>query len=234
MIPLHDDAPTKHPPVVTIALIALCTVVFLWQILGDRAHQESIVYALGVIPSVLTGNAVLDPRLVWVPAYVTVFTSMFLHGSWLHLGGNMLYLWIFGNNVEESMGHGRFVAFYLLCGVAAVIAQTLPNTDSDLPMIGASGAISGVLGAYLLLLPRARVLVLVPLGFFFYTVRLPAAIVLVLWFALQLLSSLLAAPGQGGVAFGAHVGGFVAGMALIAVFKKRGVRLKNPVSGVGL
>jgi len=234
MIPLHDDAPTRHPPLVTVALIALCTVIFLWQTLGDRVHQESIVYALGVIPSVLTGNASLDPRLVWVPSYATIFTSMFLHGGWLHLAGNMLYLWIFGNNVEESMGHGRFVVFYLLCGVAAVLAQTLPHPESDLPMIGASGAISGVLGAYLLLLPRARVLVLIPLGFFFYTVRLPAAIVLVLWFVLQLVSSLLAAPGEGGVAFGAHIGGFVAGMALIGVFKRPGVRLRNPVSGVDL
>jgi membrane associated rhomboid family serine protease len=146
----------------------------------------------------------------------------------------MLYLWIFGNNVEESMGHGRFIVFYLLCGVIAVLAQSLPNSQSQIPMIGASGAISGVLGAYLLLLPRARVLVLIPLGFFFYTARLPAAIVLAFWFVLQLISSILAASGQGGVAFAAHVGGFISGMALIALFKKRGVRLKNPVTGVAL
>lgn len=233
MIPLHDDAPTRHPPIVTTALIAACVIAFLWQTLGDRAHQESIIYALGAIPSVLTGNAYLDPRLVWVPAMVTVFTSMFLHGGWMHLIGNMLYLWIFGNNVEESMGHVRFVAFYLLCGVAAVCAQALPNPESNIPMIGASGAISGVLGAYLLLLPRARVLVAIPLGFYLHTMRLPAAIVLILWFVLQLVSSLMADPDKGGVAFGAHIGGFVAGLALIAVFKKRGVRLKNPITELG-
>lgn len=233
MIPLHDDAPTQHPPVLTVTFIVLCVAVFLWQIAGDRAHQENLIYALGVIPSVLLGNAYLDPSIVMVPAIVTVFTSMFLHGGWMHLLGNMLYLWIFGNNVEESMGHGRFIVFYLLCGVVAVLAQTLPNPESQVPMIGASGAISGVLGAYLLLLPRARVLVVVPLGFYFPTLRLPAAIVLGAWFLLQLASSLLAAPGQGGVAFGAHIGGFIAGMALIPLFKRRGVRLKNPISAFG-
>lgn len=233
MIPLHDDAPTRHPPIVTAVFIALCVLIFLWQVAGDPAHQQNIVYALGVIPSVLMGNAYLDPQLVWVPTLATIFTSMFLHGGWMHLIGNMLYLWIFGNNVEESMGHLRFVIFYLLCGVAAVLAQTLPNPDSNIPMIGASGAISGVLGAYLLLLPRARVLVAIPLGFYFYTVRLPAGIVLILWFVLQLVSSLLADPNKGGVAFGAHIGGFVAGLLLIALFKKRGVRLKNPITAFG-
>lgn len=233
MIPLHDDSPTRHPPVVTTTFIAACVVVFLWQIAGGAAHQQSIMYALGVIPSVLLGNARLDPQLVWVPAFATVFTSMFLHGGWMHLIGNMLYLWVFGNNVEDAMGHGRFVAFYLVCGVAAVFAQTLPNPESTIPMVGASGAISGVLGAYLLLLPGARVLVAIPFGFYLHTVRLPAAIVLGLWFILQLVNSLLAAPGQGGVAFGAHIGGFIAGMALIPFFKKRGVRLKNPITALG-
>lgn len=233
MIPLHDDAPTRYPPIITVAVIAICALVFLWQISGDGTRQQNIVYALGVIPSVLTGNANLSPNLVWVPTFATVVTSMFLHGGWLHLLGNMLYLWIFGNNVEDSMGHVRFVLFYLACGVVAVFAQTLPNPDSDIPMIGASGAISGVLGAYLLLLPTARVLVALPLGFFLYTVRLPAAIVLGFWFVLQMVSSLLAAEGQGGVAFGAHIGGFIAGMALIPLFKRRGVRLKNPITEFG-
>jgi membrane associated rhomboid family serine protease len=230
MIPLHDDAPTRHPPVLTVTIIVLCVAAFLWQSFGDRTHQENIIYALGVIPSVLLGNAYLDPAIAIVPASVTVFTSMFLHGGWMHLIGNMLYLWIFGNNVEDSMGHGRFVVFYLLCGVAAVFAQTLPNPDSNIPMIGASGAISGVLGAYLLLLPRARVLVVIPFGVYFPTLRLPAALVLGLWFVLQLVNSVTADPDQGGVAFGAHIGGFVAGMSLIPLFRKRGVRLKNPIS----
>ena len=233
MIPLHDDAPTRHPPILTVVFITACVAVFLWQIAGDRAHQENIIYALGVIPSVLLGNAYLDPALAWVPAFATIFTSMFLHGGWMHLIGNMLYLWVFGNNVEEAMGHVRFVVFYLLCGVAAVYAQTLPNPESNVPMVGASGAISGVLGAYLLLLPRARVLVAIPLGYYFHTVRLPAAAVLGLWFGLQLLNSLLADPSKGGVAFGAHIGGFVAGMVLIPFLKRRNVRLKNPITAFG-
>jgi membrane associated rhomboid family serine protease len=159
---------------------------------------------------------------------MTVFTSMFMHGGWMHLIGNMLYLWVFGDNVEDSMGHGRFVVFYLLCGVAAVLAQALPDPSSTIPMVGASGAISGVLGAYLLLYPHARVLVAIPLGFFLHTMRIPAGLVLVLWFGLQLLSNVMAQPGQGGVAFRAHIGGFIAGMILIPIFKQRRVRLRLP------
>ena len=163
-----------------------------------------------------------------LPAVWTVITSMFLHGSWMHLIGNMLYLWIFGNNVEDAMGHLRFVFFYLLSGSAAVLAQGLAAPASTIPMIGASGAISGVLGAYLLLYPHARVLVLIPLGFYTRTMHLPAMLVLGFWFLLQLLSTALADPNQPGVAFGAHAGGFVAGMLLIPFFKRRGVRLFRP------
>jgi membrane associated rhomboid family serine protease len=150
---------------------------------------------------------------------------MFLHGGLMHLIGNMLYLWIFGNNVEEAMGHARFLAFYLLCGVAAAFSQAWLNPDSTLPMIGASGALAGVLGAYLLLHPRARVLVLLPLGFFVQLMYVPAAFMLGLWFALQIVSSLMAAPEEGGVAWFAHIGGFVAGSALVLVFRRRGVKL---------
>ena len=228
MIPLRDDNPSAITPFLTWGLIAACVLVFLWQAsLGPREGQAA-VYALGAIPAVLLEGASLPPEIVLVPPVATVFTSMFLHGGWMHLIGNMLYLWIFGDNVEDSMGHGRFAAFYLLCGVAAVAAQSLPDTASVVPMIGASGAISGVLGAYLLLYPHARVLVLIPLGFFSRIIYLPAGIVLVLWFALQLLSSLAAPPGGGGIAFGAHIGGFVAGLALIPFFRRRGVKLLHP------
>src|SRR5688500_16733624 len=138
---------------------------------------------------------------------------MFLHGGWMHLIGNMLYLWIFGDNVEDAMGHGRFIVFYLLCGVAAAMAQAIPDPQSVVPMVGASGAISGVLGAYLLLYPHARILVLIPLGIIMQTVRLPAGVVLLIWFGLQFLSSMMASgSGGGGVAFRAHIGGFVAGV----------------------
>ena len=171
MIPLHDDNPTDIFPVLTVTFIAACVLVFLWQTsLGSQGYQAA-VYALGVIPAVLLDKVTLPAELAVVPASVTVFTSMFLHGGFMHLAGNMLYLWIFGNNVEDAMGHGRFIVFYLLCGVAAVFGQVLQNPDSQIPMIGASGAISGVLGAYLILYPRARVLVLIPLGFFMHLVR---------------------------------------------------------------
>lgn len=227
MIPLHDDNPTDITPYVTFALIGLCVLVFLWQVsLGE--HIERAIYSLGMIPATVFGDKSLPPELVVVPAWMTMFTSMFMHGGWMHLIGNMLYLWIFGNNVEDSMGHARFVVFYLLCGVAAVLAQALPNPDSVIPMVGASGAISGVLGAYLLLYPHARVLVVLPLGFLLYSTRVPAGFVLGFWFLIQLISSLNANPDEGGVAFGAHAGGFVAGMALIAFFKHARVPLFHP------
>ena len=180
------------------------------------------------LPAALLGGETLPPALYLVPPTATLFTSMFLHGGFMHLAGNMLYLWIFGNNVEDSMGHVRFVIFYLLCGVAAALAQAWPNPDSTIPMIGASGAISGVLGAYLLLFPRARVLVLIPLGAFSRIVYVPAMFVLGFWFVLQLINTALSEGGQGGVAFGAHIGGFVAGMVLIPLFKHRHVRLFAP------
>jgi membrane associated rhomboid family serine protease len=225
MIPLRDDNPTTIQPVVTVILIALCALIFLWQLsLGSRGF-EAAVMSLGVIPATLLGGKTLPPELALVPPTLTVFTSMFLHGGWMHLIGNMLYLWIFGNNVEDAMGHVRFVIFYLLCGVAAVFAQSLPNVASTVPMIGASGAISGVLGAYLLLYPHARVLVLLPLGFYTQLVHLPAMAVLGFWFVLQLISTALSDPQAGGVAFGAHIGGFIAGMILLPIFKHRHVRL---------
>ena len=227
MIPLRDDNPTTLKPVITVGLIALCTLAFFWQLrLG--VHAETWIHALGVVPATLFGKQALPPEFAPVPAVLTVVSSMFLHGGWMHLFGNMLYLWIFGNNVEDAMGHGRFAVFYLLCGAAAVLAQALQAPDSTVPMIGASGAISGVLGAYLLLYPHARVLVLIPLGFFSRILYLPAMLVLGFWFLLQLVSSLLADPSQPGVAFGAHAGGFVAGMLLIPLFKRHEVRLLHP------
>jgi membrane associated rhomboid family serine protease len=227
MIPLHDDNPTELAPVLTVGLIATCVAVFLWQNgLGEEAGVRAI-YGFGFIPAVTFDHMVLSDSVSRVPATATVFTSMFLHGGWGHLLGNLLYLWIFGNNVEDRLGHGRFLLFYLLCGIAAAMAQALPDTASEIPMIGASGAISGILGAYLLLYPQARVLVVIPIGIYPYTVRLPALVVLGFWFVLQLVSSLATTPGQGGVAFGAHIGGFVAGMALLPLFlltTRRGLR----------
>ncbi len=232
MIPLHDDNPTSIKPVVTIVFIVLCVLTFLWQFTHDPRGQQIVVYALGVIPAILLGDAELPPDLIWVPTYATIFSSMFLHGGWMHLIGNMLYLWIFGNNIEDSMGHVKFIAFYLLCGVAAVYAQALPDPSSEIPMVGASGAISGVLGAYLLLYPRAKVLVGIPLGFFIQTVRMKALWVLAFWFGLQIFSSVFVQQEGGGVAFGAHIGGFIAGMFLIPFFKNPAFKLHNPMEAI--
>lgn len=228
MFPLHDDNPTQRVPFITITLIVMCVLIFFWQLSLGPSVQLAIV-SLGAIPAVILGPETLPPELTIVPAWATVFTSMFLHGGWMHLIGNMLYLWIFGDNVEDVMGHGRFVVFYLLCGIVALLANALPDTQSVVPMIGASGAISGVLGAYLLLYPRARVLVAIPFGFFIHTTRLPAAWVLIFWFALQIFNTWLAGDQQGGVAWGAHIGGFLAGMVLIPFFRRPGVRLFAPV-----
>lgn len=227
MFPIHDENPSSIIPYVTYSVIGLCIAAFLWQITRDPAAQNAIVYALGVIPSVIFNREVLPPELAWVPPSATVFTSMFLHGGWMHLIGNMLYLWVFGNNVEDAMGHVKYLIFYLLCGCAAVFAQSLPDMNSTIPMIGASGAISGVLGAYLLLYPRSRVTVIIPIFIIIKTLQVPAWVVLILWFAMQLYSS-IAASSEGGVAFGAHVGGFVAGMVFVALFKRRDVSLKIP------
>lgn len=227
MIPLRDDNVAARTPIVTRTLVGLCVLVFLWQMtLGPQGGQAA-VYSLGVIPAVLLGRETLPPELVLVSPPLTVITSMFMHGGFMHLLGNMLYLWIFGDNVEDSMTRPRFVVLYLLCGIAAVLAQALPDPGSTVPMIGASGAISGVLGCYLLLFPNARVLVAIPIGIVVQTVRLPAGAVLALWFVLQLVSNLLAS-GQGGVAFRAHIGGFIAGMLLIPLFKRQDVPLRSP------
>ncbi len=225
MIPLRDHLATSRTPYVTFTIIGACVLVFLWQLsLGSHAAQQA-VYALGVIPAVILGDARLPADIAMVPPLATVFTSMFMHGGWMHLLGNMLYMWIFADNVEDSMGRSRFVVFYLLCGVAAVLAQALPNPASQVPMIGASGAISGVLGAYLLLFPRARVLVMIPLGFIIKAHYLPAVAVLGFYFVFQVVMTAMTPAGGAGVAFAAHLGGFAAGAALIPVFKHRRVPL---------
>ena len=225
MIPLKDDLPSARRPVVTVSLIATCTGVFLWQRTLDAASGRQAVAALGAIPAVLLTDARLPADLQWLPRFASPLTSMFLHGGWMHLLGNMLFLWIYGDNVEAALGHARFFVFYLLCGIAAVFAQALSDPGSPYPIIGASGAISGVLGAYLLLFPRARVLTLVLLPFFFTTLRMPAMLLLLLWFAVQLISDLAVPHGGAGIAFRAHIGGFLTGMLLVPVLKRRGVAL---------
>ena len=220
MIPVRDDNPAHLTPWITYLLIFACVAIYIWQFVGGDAHFEASFGGLGVTPGILTGVLPAETSQLWVPSWMTVFTSMFLHGSIGHLLGNLLFLWVFGNNIEDAMGHARFTAFYLVCGVAAVAAQVLPDPASAIPMVGASGAISGVLGAYLLLYPRARILIALPPPLIFVTVGWFRAVwVLTIWFVLQLAMSLGIESRGGGVAFAAHVGGFLAGLVLIPLFK---------------
>ncbi len=212
MIPLKNDVQRDRPPLVTIALIAANVMVFAWQL----GVGPSSVDVFGAVPRAIafsrTARA-LSP-LPWPP--LTLLTSMFLHGGFLHLGGNMLFLWIFGGNVEDRLGHVGYLVFYLLCGLCAGVTQVAADPASRLPMIGASGAIAGVLGAYFLLFPTSRVLTLVLVFFFVRLVYLPAVLFLGIWLLVQLLS--LPAGMQQGVAFAAHVGGFVAGLLFVWIF----------------
>jgi membrane associated rhomboid family serine protease len=211
MIPLRDVIPSRTTPVVTIAIIAVNALVFLFELsLGERVDAFTLYF--GLVPAAFS--------------WVAMFTSMFLHGGLLHFGGNMLYLWIFGDNVEDRMGHGRFIVFYLLCGVTAALAQTIINPDSVVPMIGASGAIAGVMGAYFVLYPHSRIVTLIPIIFFFQVVEIPAIFFLGIWFLMQFVSgvgSFVATTGGepgGGIAFWAHVAGFVAGISSVIVFRR--------------
>jgi membrane associated rhomboid family serine protease len=218
MIPLKDDLPTRTFPFVTIVIIAINIAVFFYEVsLGPRS--ERLIFSYGAIPFNLIYG--FERGQSPFPIVASLFTSMFLHGGLLHVAGNMLYLWIFGNNIEDVMGHVRFVFFYLICGVAAVYSHALIDSASQVPMIGASGAVSGVLGAYLILFPHAKVLTLVPIFFFIQIIRIPAVIVLGLWIVVQFVNGFFGVGQIGGVAWFAHIGGFLAGMLLIQLFKKR-------------
>ncbi len=218
MIPYKDDNPTKTTPFVTLIIIALNIAVFVLQLLSPRGSQQ-IAYDYGAIPQYILHFHSDQP----IPAPLTRFTSMFMHGGLMHIGGNMLYFWIFGNNIEDRIGHVRFVFFYLFCGVAAAYAHALSSPGSAIPMIGASGAIAGVLGAYLLLFPSARVHTIVFFGFFVQVIRIPALIVIGFWAIIQFVSGLIGQGmlHQGGTAWFAHVGGFLAGLITIKLWLPR-------------
>jgi rhomboid family protein len=229
MFPYRDDNPTLSTPIATLLLIGVNVVVWvLVQGMGSEPNLSRSVCELGLIPGEFFGRL---PEGLSIPmsqstvcvitgerSWFTPLTSMFLHGGWFHLIGNMWFLWVFGNNVEDSMGHFRYLAFYILCGLAAAAAQTWINPSSAVPMVGASGAISGVMGAYVILYPRVRVHMLVILGIFITRIVVPAYLMLGYWFLLQLIGGGLA-QGEGGVAFWAHAGGFVAGAVLIHLFR---------------
>jgi membrane associated rhomboid family serine protease len=227
LIPLYDDNPRTVFPLVTIGLIVVNVLVFLWQ----QAVPPGVMYSFTMVPSIITGHGPgliqsgqqmfrLPPPALH-PAWLTILSSMFMHGSIAHIAGNMLYLWIFGDNIESDIGHVKYLVFYLVVGFAAAAAHILSDPSSQIPTLGASGAIAGVMGGYILLHPRADVKCLVPLGFFVTLLRVPAYVVLGLWFLYQIvlnqLGHLGGSPG-GGVAYMAHIGGFVAGLILIKLF----------------
>jgi membrane associated rhomboid family serine protease len=233
MFPYRDENPQFHTPLVTIVFIVLNVLAWVFfQGMGTEPALSSSVCRLGLVPADFLERVraqvsiPLSPELSCMITgerqWLTPLTSMFMHGSWFHLIGNMWFLWVFGNNVEDSTGHFRYAVFYLLAGVAAASAQTLADPDSLIPMVGASGAIGGVMGAYIVLYPRVRVHLLVFLGFYITTIVVPAFVMLGHWFLIQLLSGLPALGSQeGGVAFWAHIGGFLAGAILVLVFRNR-------------
>ncbi len=228
MIPISDDNPVRLTPVITWALILACVFVYGWEFSLGKSMDQAIGI-LGFTPGALLHPQSAPSELMGVPPIATIFIAMFLHGSILHLAGNMLYLWIFGNNIEDAMGHTKFTVFYLVCGVAAALTMAFMDPVSKVPMVGASGAISGVLGAYMLLYPRARVTVIIPLGIIFYPFRISAVWVVGLWFLTQLVTAALTDPNQPGVAWWAHVGGFLAGLLLTPLLKSSDVPYFGPV-----
>ena len=205
---------------VTVALIAICVLIFVWQVTLEGDGSARFVYGFGMIPVVVTGDQTLPPELFMVPSELTLVSSLFLHGGFMHLFGNMLFLWVFGDNVEDAMGHRRFVFFYLLCGVMASLVHVWSDPSSAVPTVGASGAISGVLGAYFVLHPKARVWVLV---LSVVPLKLPTYAIIGGWAGFQLLNAVYAEPGMTDVAWWAHIGGFITGAALIAFFKQEHV-----------
>lgn len=221
MIPLRDINPVQTRPVVTYVLIAINVVVWLCEVavlLTAGPHELGVLVSeWGMVPDKLLGPG---HPMDWL----TPLTSMFMHGGWFHVIGNMWFLWVFGDNVEDALGRPRYVAFYVLCGLAAVVAQVAIDPGSSVPMVGASGAIAGVLAAYVVLYPRARVLTLVPIFIFIQFVELPAFLFIFVWFGMQLLSGYasLGDMGEGGTAFFAHIGGFIAGLALVFLLRRRG------------
>ena len=237
-VPLGDENPRTwiRFQVVTLAIVAGCVLAFLWQLgLGAREHEIAF-FRYGVVPAVLWGHAALPAEAAVVPAPVTLVTSMFLHGGWLHLIGNMLFLWVFGDNVEDAMGHRRFIVFYLLCGIVAGLAHAASVPGSTVPTVGASGAVAGVLGAYFVLHPRVGIWGLL---FGIIPIKLPTVIVLGSWIGLEVLNALTVRSEGAGIAWWAHVGGFAAGAVLIFFFRQShvvlwdsrpGARIRRPIS----
>lgn len=216
LIPLYDENPTRRFPIVTAALVAINVLIFLWEYTLPKPQLEQFFFSYGFVPQRI--SATFSAGDWFAASNVTIFTSMFIHANFLHVAGNMLYLWIFGNNVEDRIGRLTFILFYFVCGTIAALAQVLSDPNSALPGIGASGAVAGVLGAYLRLYPRANVIAIIPIFFFIQVVKVSAVFMLGFWIIVQFISGLVAiSSGQagGGVAWFAHIGGFIAGLIII-------------------
>jgi len=229
VIPLKDDNPTSSTPIITYFLIGACVVIFLLELSSPNYDSGAIFYSWGFIPASFFHNFEVPSEVYRVTPMATLFTSMFMHGGFMHLIGNMLYMWIFADNIEDELGKTKFLIFYLLSGVGAALAQVFMDINSQIPMIGASGAIGGVLGAYLITYPHSRVLVLIPFGFFSQIIKIKALYVLGFWFILQFINSSLSSSSGGGVAYAAHIGGFLSGIILILFLrnKKNRHKVKN-------
>lgn len=221
MFPLRDENPTYRTSFITYGIMALCILAFLLQLGAGNEGGHNIIYRYGFIPALIMGQGELPPNLIGFPSLLTSVTSMFLHGGWFHLLGNMMFLWIFADNIEDVLGHVRFIVFYVVTGLGAAFLQLLSDPASTIPMVGASGAISGVLGAYIILFPRAKILTLVWLGVFLTTVRVSALWFLGVWFIIQWVNALSTPNGAGGVAWWAHIGGFIAGVVMLFVLKPK-------------
>ena len=224
--PFADENPTTKKPIVSWSIIFICSLIFLNYVFEQEYIKEQIFLSFGMIPAILFGHSELSSSLKVVPAFISIITSMFLHGGWMHLIGNMTYLYIFGDNVEETLGKTKFIIFYLLTGGFAALSQSILDTDSTIPMIGASGAIAGVLGAYLVLFPKAKIKVFFWFIIFFKVFKIRAFIVLGGWIFIQFLSFSGNDLNSGGVAYAAHIGGFISGVILINIMRNKKTKPK--------
>ena len=229
--PFADENPTNKIPILNWLIIFICSITFLKYIFEHNYVQEQLFISFGMIPAILFGYSELSTQLKVIPAYITIITSMFLHGGWMHLIGNMMYLYIFGDNIEEILGRVKFLLFYFITGIIAALTQALLDPSSTIPMIGASGAIAGILGGYLVLYPKAKIKVFFWFIIFFKVFRIRAFIVLGGWILIQLFSFSGDGFNTGGVAYGAHIGGFVAGAILIKFFHRKKSHIKKSFKG---
>jgi membrane associated rhomboid family serine protease len=228
MFPLRDENPTKLTPFVTIGIIAICSVLYLLQLAGGEEMIKTQVFDYGLIPGKVTQGEGIGINMLISGHFYSFFSSMFIHGGFFHVLGNMLFLWIFGNNIEDSLGHKRFILFFIACGFAAGLAQVATDTNSSIPMVGASGAVSGIMAAYLLLFPHAKIVTLLFLGIFITFIRISAGWYIGGWFVMQAIQGLASSPDGGGVAWWAHIGGFIAGLILLPLMKKPRQTLFQP------